>query len=337
MIREVPHIKQEGGLEAEYPQILEYIKSQNKIIWFHDEIKLEKDIQDILVNLTPAEKHGVIFNQKLFTLYEVFAGNEYWGGRFRKIFPRIEFQEMAAVFSFIELAVHKRFYQALNEKLHLHSNDFYNEYVNDPILKARMDAVEKYINDEDDLVSLAAFSMVEGVVLYSAFAFFKHFQAEGKNKLKAFVSGIDFSAKDENIHSEAGAYCFRTLLHQLQLSPEEQTKLFEKIYNVAEELRQHEHAITDKTFEAGRIDGITAHQTKNFVDSRIDLCLENLGLSAKYKPSSNPISEWFYLSLSNAKIHDFFNKQGSQYNRDWVEDDFDWNYEPLTEYNTQGQ
>lgn len=332
MTLEVPHIKQKGGLEAEYPVILDYIKQQNKVIWFHDEIKLEKDIQDILVNLTPTEKHGVIFNQKLFTLYEVFAGEEYWGGRFRKIFPRIEFQELAAVFSFIELAVHKRFYQALNEKLHLHTNKFYEDYVHDPILKGRMDAIEKYINDPDDLVSLAAFSLVEGAVLYSSFAFFKHFQAEGKNKLKAFVSGIDFSAKDENLHAEAGAYCFRTLLHQMQLSPEEQTKLFEKIYAISDELRAHEHQISDKTMEKGRIDGITALQMKNFADSRLDLGLENLTLSARYKPTSNPIAEWFYLGLSNAKIHDFFNKQGSNYNRDWSEEEFDWEYEPPSKY-----
>lgn len=335
MTHDLPHIKQKGGLEAEYPEIEKFIRDQIKIHWTHTEIKMDKDVQDILVNLTPAERHGVVFNQKLFTLYEVFAGDEYWGGRFKKIFPRIEFQEMAACFAFYELCVHKRFYQALNEKLHLHSNEFYEEYVHDPVLSSRMDAIDRYVNDPDDLLSIGAFSMVEGAVLYSSFAFFKHFQAEGKNKLKAFVSGINFSSKDENLHAEAGAYCFRTLLHQMQLTPEEQTSLFDKLYKVADELREHEHAIADKTFEHGRIEGITAHQLKNFVDSRLDLCLENLGLSARYKPASNPIGEWFYLGLSNSKIHDFFNRQGSNYNRDWVEDNFDWNYNPDQEEGAQ--
>lgn len=329
--KELPHIQQPGGLEAEYPDIEQFIRDQVKIHWTHTEIKLDKDIHDILVNLTPAEKHGVIFNQKLFTLYEVFAGDEYWGGRFKKIFPRIEFQEMAACFAFYELCVHKRFYQSLNEKLHLHTNEFYEEYSDDPVLAARMDAIDRYVNDPDDLLSIGAFSMVEGAILYSSFAFFKHFQSEGKNKLKAFVSGIDFSAKDENIHSEAGAYCFRTLLHQSQLTPEKQTELFRKLYEVADELRLHEHAIADRTFENGRIEGITAHQMKNFVDSRLDFCLENLGLTPQYKPASNPIAEWFYLSLSNSKMHDFFARQGSNYNRQWVEDNFDWDYEPIVE------
>lgn len=328
MTSELPHIKQQGGLEAEYPAILEYIEKQNSIFWTHKEIKLDKDVHDILVNLTEAERHAVIYSQKLFTVYEVFAGNEYWGGRFKRIFPRIEFQEMAACFSFFELCVHKRFYQALNEKLHLHNNDFYNDYVNDPVLKERMDFIDKYINDPDDLLSIGVFSMVEGAILYSAFSFFKHFQSPGKNKIKAFVSGINFSTRDENIHSEAGAYCFRTLLHQSKLSPEQQTILFDKLYAAAEKLREHEHRICDQMFSKGRIEGITAHQMKNFVDSRIDLCLEQLGLSAVYKPSSNPIAEWFYLSLSTAKIHDFFASQGSDYNRNWAEEEFDWNFKP---------
>lgn len=336
MIKKIPHIKQKGGLVAEYPQIEKFIRDQIEIHWTHTEIKMEKDVHDILVNLSPAEKHGVIFNQKLFTMYEVFAGQEYWGDRFKKIFPRIEFQELASCFSFYELCVHKRFYQMLNEKLHLHHNEFYEDYVNDPVLKARMDCIDKYINDPDDLVSLGVFSMVEGAILYSSFAFFKHFRAEGNNKLRAFVSGINFSARDENLHSDAGAYCFKVLLDQSELTPEETEELYAKIYAAAEELREHEHQIADKTFDQGTMSGITATQMKNFADSRIDICLEKLGMTAQYKPSYNPIAEWFYIGLSNAKQHDFFAGQGSNYSRDWQEDDFDWSWEPkkIEEENT---
>ena len=159
MTENLPHIKQQGGLEAEYPQILEYIETQNSIFWTHTEIRLEKDIQDILVNMTEAERHGVITVQRLFTLYEVFAGNEYWGGRFARTYPRIEFQELAACFSYFELCVHKRFYQKINEHLHLHNNAFYQEYVNTPVLKERMEFIDNFVNQEtDDLLSVAEFS-----------------------------------------------------------------------------------------------------------------------------------------------------------------------------------
>ena len=324
----VPHIRQPGGLVAEYPQILSFIENQMNVFWLHTEIKMEKDIQDILVNLTDAERHGVLEVLMLFTKYEVFAGSEYWSGRFAKTYPRIEFQELAAVNGMVELAIHKRFYQAINEKLRIHTNEFYESYREDPVLAGRMEFLDEMVNDEDHFLSVAVFSMLEGAVLYSAFAFLKHFQSQGKNKMRALVSGINFSVRDENQHAEAGAWTFKEDVRQSQLSPERKVALYEKIYAAAEQLREHEHYIADRIFSKGRIDGITAHQLKNFVDSRLDICLENLGLSAKYKPSSNPIAEWFYLGISNAKIHDFFNAQGSSYNRNWSEDAFDYNWKP---------
>lgn len=62
----------------DYPEAVAYADMQNSVLWFHHEINVEKDIQDIRVNMTEAEAHGVITTLKLFTLYELVAGNEYW-------------------------------------------------------------------------------------------------------------------------------------------------------------------------------------------------------------------------------------------------------------------
>ena len=51
------------------------------------------------------------------------------------------------------------------------------------------------IGDPDDMVSVATFSLVEGVILYSAFGFLKHYQSQGKNKLMNVVRGINFSVR----------------------------------------------------------------------------------------------------------------------------------------------
>lgn len=76
------------------------------------------------------------------------------------------------------------------------------------MLNARVEHIGKIIDDESDLVSLAGFSMVEGVILYSSFAFLKRYQSQGKNKLLNIVRGINFSVRDENLHSVGGAWCF---------------------------------------------------------------------------------------------------------------------------------
>lgn len=308
----------------DYPEAAEIADQQNRIFWTHEEIDVNKDLHDMKTNFTESEYHGVVTTLKLFTLYEVIAGAEYWGGRFKRMFPRPEFQRMASCFSHFELNVHAPFYNKLNEVLGLNTEDFYTNYVDDEILKARMEFIDSVVSDKDDLVSLGAFSMVEGAILYSSFAFLKHFQAEGKNKLVNTTAGINFSVRDESLHSEAGAWVFNLLKNEKKLSEKEEQDLEQKMIQVAETLREHEHHIVGKIFEKGKMEGITDTQMKNFVDSRIDYCLSTLGYSKIYKPSYNPIAKWFYKNINGGQFHDFFVRTGNEYKRDYDERRFIW-------------
>ena len=313
----------------ENPEPVEFANKQLHILWFPDEVKVEKDIQDVLVNFTPAEKHGVITVLKLFTLYESFAGDEYWGGRFKQMFDEPEMHRMASVFSMTELAVHSPFYRKINELLHIDTPEFYLSYVDNPTLKGRMDHIGQIVDDPDDLVSIGMFSMVEGVALYANFSFLKHFQSQGKNKLMNLVRGINFSLRDENLHSVAGAWAFKykaekrkqqfPLGHDLYM-----TGVEEKIRRGAEQLYQHECEIIKMIFEHGKIDGITEHQMVNFVQSRINLCLKELGFQKMFEVTSNPIADYFYKALSDFSFNDFFSGVGAEYQRDWDEGGFIW-------------
>lgn len=302
-------------------QIVEFAVKQGHIFWLPDEIKVEKDIQDILVNMTEQEKHGVITTLKLFTLYELKAGTDYWLGRYMRTNKTAEDHRMAAIFGAFELAIHKPFYAKLNELLYVHTDDFYDSYVNDPTLRERMEFIDDVVSNPDDLISLAGFSMVEGAILYSSFAFLKHFQSKGKNKLLNVVRGINFSVRDENLHSIAGAYKFKQKLANYTGDRE---KVKEVIFEMAEYLRSHEHRIVDMIFEKGNIEGITSLQLKNFVDSRINVCLEQLGYGNLHKVGYNPISDWFYDGINGYQFNDFFSGMGSQYNRNWDEQGFKW-------------
>ena len=315
----------------DYDAAIEFSDKQNSIFWLADEIDVAKDVQDIKVNMTESESHGVITTLKLFTLYEIHAGTEYWGKRIIEAFPRPDIIKMANSFSYFELNVHAPFYNKLNEVLGVNTDDFYLSYKKNPVLKARMKHVSKIINGTKDsykslLMSLAGFSLIEGVVLYSAFAFLKHFQSEGKNKIINVVSGINFSVRDENLHALGGAWLFRTLLSELESEGHKinKVKLKEQILEMAETLKQNENIIADMIFEKGNIEGITSYQLKQFIESRIDLCLENLGYEKVYKPKYNPIGEWFYDAINSVQFHDFFAKIGNEYNRDWDSEKFIW-------------
>lgn len=301
---------------------VQFATEQLKVFWLPDEIKVEKDIQDVLVNFTEAEKHAVITTLKLFSLYETHAGDEYWGGRFKKMFDGAEFHRMASVFAMFELAVHAPFYNKINELLHINTPEFYLSYTETPALKERIKHIGEIINHPNDLVSLGAFSMVEGAVLYTSFAFLKHFQSEGKNKLMSVVRGINFSVRDENLHSVAGAWAFK---YKFKDASEAEKKEVEAILRqMCHVLHDHEKDIIAITFSKGKIDGITAHQLENFHKSRLNECLKECGFTKEFDVTYDPISSWFYKGINSYQMNDFFSGQGREYNREWDEGAFLW-------------
>ena len=305
--------------------VSKFTKDQLNIFWLPDEPKVEKDIQDILVNMTEAEKHGVLTVLKLFSLYEIKAGQDYWSGRFQTMFPdRIEYMKMANAFSFFEINVHLPFYNRINELLHLNTDEFYSSYVKDETLKARMDFITNVIDHPNDLYSIAVFSMVEGVILYSSLAFLKHFQSKGKNKLLNVVRGANFSVRDENLHSIGGAYAFKVKLSEANLNEEQIADLKGIINQAALKLYEHETIINSKVFEKGHIDGVTEKQLNHFAESRINLTLQQLGLEPLFKVEYNPIAEWFYDGITGFQFNDFFSGIGNSYSRDWSESEFVW-------------
>lgn len=310
----------------DYPAAAKFAETQMDVYWLPTEIAVEKDVQDLRANMTTAESHGVITVLKLFTLYELIVGNEYWGEKIKKAFPRPDIEFMATTFGFVEIGIHARFYNRINEAMMLNTEDFYNSYVTDPVLSERIQFVNSVADDTSNLpLAVAAFSMLEGAVLYSSFAFLKHFQSDGKNKLVNVCRGINFSVRDENLHATAGAWLFNTLVSELELSEEARTGLNEQIIEVAHKIAVHEDRIIDMIFEKGEIEGISAEDLRTFVRSRINLCLENLGVERVFSVQENPIAEWFYNGINSYQLHDFFTGVGSEYNRAGAdESDFEW-------------
>ena len=89
-----------------YPDAIKFSEQAESIFWTANEINVAKDKQDMLVNMTEAERHGVITTLRLFTLYELIIGDEYWLGRIKDTFERPEIQRMCSIFGMFELNVH---------------------------------------------------------------------------------------------------------------------------------------------------------------------------------------------------------------------------------------
>jgi ribonucleotide reductase beta subunit family protein with ferritin-like domain len=187
-----------------------------------------------------------------------------------------------------------------------------------------MDFIGKMVGHESDLVSLGAFSMIEGAILYSSFAFLKHFQSQGKNKLLNIVRGINFSVRDEELHSQAGAYEFRR--RYALATAEEKEYISEELERVASAILLHESRITDMIFEKGDIEGLDKADMKVFVQSRLIICLTQLGLKTGFPNINviNPVAAWFYDGINGFQFNDIFSGLGASYSRDWSESEFSW-------------
>jgi len=312
----------------DYPAAVLAAEAQADIMWLPTEPKVEKDLHCIKTMMSPSQVHGVMSTLKLFTLYEQVAGNEYWGGRFKRMFPRPDFLRMAMCNANVEVNVHSPFYQRIDELLGLNTDEFYSSFTDDPVLKARMDFLDEVISGKSDLLSVAVFSMVEGSILYSSFAYLMSYQTEGWNYLANMHAGLTFSVKDENLHSEGGAWTFRTLLSEKLeaeiITDEDIMLLKHEIQDAATQIYMHECKIIDMTFSEGHDHPVTADDLRSFVRHRINLCLRQLDMEPIFPEVKSPIEGWFYKMIGGDIQHDFFVKIGSSYNRNWSRTAFRW-------------
>jgi ribonucleotide reductase beta subunit family protein with ferritin-like domain len=267
---------------------------------------------------TESEKHGINTVLKLFTTYEVHVAN-YWLDVVYKHFPVPEIRMMAQTFAAIE-AEHALFYDKLNDALKLSTKEFYLSFMDDPAMKQRMDFIEEQLmkgkngTNRDLAISLATFSFIEGVVLYSSFAFLMSFQNPPKNKLKNVFTGLSYSVRDEALHADADSWLFNTFCEEYKIDKDDIKK---DIMKIAREAYKVEEKIIDNIFAKGRIEGITDIQLKNFVQSRVNKKLRDIKYDPIYEVTYNPVAKWFYKKINQVEWTDFFDRNPTAYTNNW--------------------
>ena len=102
--------------------------------------------------------------------------------------------------------------------------------------------------------------------------------------------------------------------------------IIEEITKAALYLYEHEDRICDMIFEKGDMENIEKNDLKVFVKHRIGFCLIMLKIEPPvgFDIKETVVGKWFYKSGKAPKIHDFFNKTGNQYVRNWKEGSFIW-------------
>jgi ribonucleoside-diphosphate reductase beta chain len=301
----------------EYQEAFEFYKSQHRAHWLADEVPLASDLNDWKLNLSESEKNLIGNILKSFAQTEVHV-NDYWSGKISQWFPKPEVVAMAGSFGAFE-AIHAEAYARLNDELGL---DDFQAFMEDEASRSKIERLLETPSEtlEEKALALAIFSaFTEGVNLFSSFAILMSFQL--RNLLKGTGQIVEWSVRDESLHSKAGCWLFKTLLSE---SPELDTpKMREQVTEACHLSVKLEFDFIDKAFEMGDIEGLTKDQLKNFIKARANDKMVELG----YKPVYNDLDpallkqmEWFG-HLTSGKTHqDFFSGRVTDYSKstgDW--------------------
>ena len=301
----------------EYPEAHDYWLKQQQAHWLHTEVPMMSDINDWKQNLTETEKNIVGSILKGFAQTETIV-NDYWSGLVTKWFRKPEVIMMATTFGAFE-TIHAEAYSLLNETLGL---DNFSEFLEDEATMAKIEnlmSTRDNFDGEDDLQdiakSLAIFSaFTEGVNLFSSFAILLSFKM--RNKLKGVGQIVEWSIRDESMHSEAGCWLFRTLIKE---NPHLNTPDLQAAINEAALLSlKLELDFIDKVYELGDLEGCSKDDLVAFIKNRVNTKLGDLG----YGPIIDGIDtnalkrmKWFDSLLAGKQHTDFFASRVTNYSK----------------------
>lgn len=323
MSDKLTHIQtKDESFVVEYPESVDMMRGQQETFWIFDETQPQKDKHCLMVEMTPAERHGVITVLKTFTLMEKIIGEDFWLNFVCKNFPReADIIPMAMFYSAVEMGCHMPFYRLINEEMNLSTYEFYDEYLHDEAMHGRIESMMNTLAHKDPLRTIGGFAFFEGAILFSSFAFLKGFQTNGNNKIVNIVAGINMTCRDEMRHCDTAAWLYKTLKQQ-QLDAGIIDDAFVKeleadIIKAGHDVYEHELILLEKIFEEGEIDGINKDDIAAFVRHRVNYCLQKLDIAPIFDESYNPIAKNFYASITGYSSTDFFSSQGNQYKRGW--------------------
>ena len=150
--------------------------------------------------------------------------------------------------------------------------------------------------------------------LFSSFAVLLSFKLD--NKLKGVGQIVEWSIRDESLHSEAGCWLFRTLLKE---HPEFDTpELRADIEEAAKLSLKLELDFIDTVYEMGDLKGCPKYDLVSFIKHRVNTKMGDLGYGAIVNGIDQDAvkrMKWFD-SLSAGKQHtDFFANRVTNYSK----------------------
>jgi len=143
-----------------------------------------------------------------------------------------------------------------------------------------------------------------------------------RNKLKGVGQIVEWSVRDESLHSNAGCWLFRTLMEE---HPEFKTKkLIKEIEDAGRLAMKLEFDFIDKAFELGDLENLSKNELKNFIKQRINTKMSDLGLdslvpSSEIDKGALKTMKWFDAVIAGKQHTDFFASRVTNYSKGHVD------------------
>ena len=308
-----------------YPWTEKFIEAMHNGFWTDKEFSFKSDVHDFKTVLTEQYRNSII--RTLSAIGQIEVGPKTFWAKLGDNLPHPSLQDMGFVMANTEV-IHNNAYERLLTVLGL--ENVFEENLKLPWIQGRVNYLKKYTHRsykdsrKQYLYAIILFTLfVENVSLFSQFYIINWF-ATHKNVLKDTDQQVKYTRNEENIHALVGIQIINTVREELpELFDDE---LESKICAQANEAFKAESKIVDWMINGIDEPGLNANILKEFIKSRINESMVQIGFKAPFTVDSALMEEtvWFDEQLHGNNMTDFFFSRPTEYskkNQSFGEDD----------------
>lgn len=308
-----------------YPWAMEYAEKHEKIHWGTWEAKLQEDVKQWKNGgLTDQERKHITSILRIFTQSDCAVAGNYCD-QFIPVFKNNEIRNMLLSFANRE-GTHQRAYALLNDTLGL-AEEEYSSFLSFTEMREKIEFMQEtgIHNDHPTLkaigTSLAQAVCNEGMSLFSAFVMLLNYQRFGK--MKGMCEIVEWSIKDESLHTEAMTKLFQTFCEENPRVVNNELK--KQIYTNFTRAVQLEDALVDLIYEndENEICTLKGKDIKTYIRYLADRRLLQLGLKPIFEQKENPLP-WLDWIVSGDSFKNFFEGVVTDYNASGMTGEWGW-------------
>ncbi len=308
-----------------YPWAMEYAEKHEKIHWGTWEAKLQEDVKQWKNGgLTDQERKHITSILRIFTQSDCAVAGNYCD-QFIPVFKNNEIRNMLLSFANRE-GTHQRAYALLNDTLGL-AEEEYSSFLSFTEMREKIEFMQEtgIHNDHPTLkaigTSLAQAVCNEGMSLFSAFVMLLNYQRFGK--MKGMCEIVEWSIKDESLHTEAMTKLFQTFCEENPRVVNNELK--KQIYTNFTRAVQLEDALVDLIYEKdeNEICTLKGKDIKTYIRYLADRRLLQLGLKPIFEQKENPLP-WLDWIVSGDSFKNFFEGVVTDYNASGMTGEWGW-------------